>query len=219
MKEGKRKLEGTYLQVALDCLSINEALSIARQVAEFIDVIEIGTPLLKAEGLKVVKALSEEFPDKFIFADTKTMDVGEIEARMAFEAGADMMSVCASAPIETIKSAISEARRWGKKVMVDLIGKEDMAKSARKIEPLGPDFFCVHTGIDQQKKGLGPVDNLKAVSEAIKTPVAVAGGIRLEHIAQIMVYRPAIVIVGGYITKAEKPGEAARALMEKIKGL
>ena len=217
MKEGKRRLKGTYLQVALDCLSLNEALSIARQVTQYIDILEAGTPLLKAEGFKVVKAFSEELPDKFIFADTKTMDAGDIEARMAFEAGADVMSVCAAAPVETIKSAIAEARRCGKKVMVDLIGKEDMVKSAKEIELLGPDFFCVHTGIDQQKKGLGPVDNLKAVSEAVSIPVAVAGGIKLEHIAQIMRYRPAIVIVGGYITKAENPGEAARAIIEKIR--
>ncbi len=45
-------------------------------------------------------------------------------------------------------------------------------------------------------------------------PYCIAGGIRPEDIPFIMPFRPSIIIVGGYISKAEKPEDATK----KIKG-
>ncbi|WP_197412980.1 orotidine 5'-phosphate decarboxylase / HUMPS family protein, partial [Arthrobacter sp. EpRS71] len=39
------------LQVAIDLLTTEAALELAGQVAEYVDIIELGTPLIKAEGL------------------------------------------------------------------------------------------------------------------------------------------------------------------------
>lgn len=45
------------LQLALDMLDKETAITILRQTAEFIDVIELGTPLVKAEGLRTLLPL------------------------------------------------------------------------------------------------------------------------------------------------------------------
>ncbi|MEW6215044.1 MAG: orotidine 5'-phosphate decarboxylase / HUMPS family protein, partial [Nitrospirota bacterium] len=110
------------LQVALDFLNLDKALKVASVTHFYVDIIEAGTPLIKSEGIRVVETLKKNFYQKKIFADLKIMDAGLLEARMAFDAGADMISVCAQAPIETIKEAIGETRRWNRKVVIDLIG-------------------------------------------------------------------------------------------------
>ncbi len=44
-----------------------------------------------------------------VFADLKTMDAGEPEAEIAFEAGADLVSVLGSADDSTIAGAVKAA--------------------------------------------------------------------------------------------------------------
>jgi len=85
------------IQVALDLLRIQDALNIASKVAEYIDYLEAGTPLIKAEGLKAVSLLKKEFGDKVVVADMKTMDTGYLEASLAYEYGADYSTVMAAA--------------------------------------------------------------------------------------------------------------------------
>jgi 3-hexulose-6-phosphate synthase len=81
------------LQVALDYISLPAALAMALRGADEVDVIEIGTPLCKAAGLEAIRAAREVLPDKLILADLKSPDVEGLEAKMAFDAGADMMTV------------------------------------------------------------------------------------------------------------------------------
>ena len=73
----------TKLQVAIDLLKTEDAIALATKVAPYIDIIELGTPLIKSEGLSVITAMKEAFPDKKVFADFKTADAGALEAEMA----------------------------------------------------------------------------------------------------------------------------------------
>ena len=57
------------LQVALDLFSTEEALKVLDQVGQYVDIIELGTPLMIAEGARVVKTVKEKYPDKIVFAD------------------------------------------------------------------------------------------------------------------------------------------------------
>ena len=93
------------LQVAIDLLSTRDALDLLEKVHEYVDVIELGTPLIKQEGLAVVTAVKKAYPNKIVFADMKTMDAGALEADMAFKAGADQVSILAVADNSTIKGA------------------------------------------------------------------------------------------------------------------
>ncbi|MEW6419245.1 MAG: 3-hexulose-6-phosphate synthase [Nitrospirota bacterium] len=202
------------LQLALDFLSINEALRAATATRDYIDIIEAGTPLIKSEGIRVVETLKKNFHVKQVLADLKIMDAGAMEAKMAFEAGADMISVCVQASVETIAAAIEETRRQNKKVVLDLIGSRDWLSSSKETKHLSPDFFCIHTSLNEQREGKKPFGVLEGFVREINLPYCIAGGIRPEDIPLIMPFMPSIIIVGGYITKAEEPEEAAK----KIKG-
>ncbi|MCD6458323.1 MAG: orotidine 5'-phosphate decarboxylase [Thermoproteales archaeon] len=210
------------LQVALDLLHINRALQIAELSAKAgADIIEAGTPLIKYNGIKAVKVLKAKIRDKEIMADMKIMDVGAIEAEMAFNAGADIVSVMALASAETIEEAIATARGKNKKVLVDLMNVEDYEKKISEIARLNPDIICFHVGVDVQKRRKTGVEALaneleKYVSE-YSFEFAVAGGIN-ELTAPIFAKAGAdIIIVGGAITKSDDPYRATLKIKEALK--
>ena len=62
------------VQISLDLTDIEEALATATMARRAgVDWLEAGTPLILAEGLHGVRALSERFPTVPIVADLKTM--------------------------------------------------------------------------------------------------------------------------------------------------
>ena len=82
------------LQVALDFVDTSRALRCAKEaVAGGADLLEVGTPLLKAEGLEAVRALHREFPKVPVVCDAKTMDAGRAEFETAAKAGASVVIV------------------------------------------------------------------------------------------------------------------------------
>ena len=138
------------LQVALDSINLDEVFQTAELIQDYVDILEIGTILLKKEGIHIIEKMKEIFPQKLIFVDTKTVDLGRIEAQVMFEAGADMMSVCSLASDATISLVIHEARTRQKKVLIDLIGLGDSYRQVKRLTYLQPDYLTVHTGIDER---------------------------------------------------------------------
>ncbi len=209
------------LQVALDLINAHRALQIAKEAVDGgADWVEAGTPLIKSEGMEVVRKLKQSFPEKTIVADMKTMDTGAVETEMAAKAGADVVCILGASDDETIKDSLRAARKYGTKVMVDLIGVKDKQSRAKEIEKLGADFLCIHVGIDEQMRGKQPINILKTLSNEVKIPIAVAGGLNSETVAEVVKAGASIVIVGGAITKAKNVTEATKiikkAIQEKI---
>jgi len=87
---------------------------------------------------------------------------------------------------------------------------------ARRLEELGVDYLCVHVGIDQQMRGVDPLEVLLKVASQSKVPVAIAGGINSETAAKAVELGASIVIVGGAIIKAEDAEAAARAIKQAM---
>ena len=123
------------LQVAIDLLTTEAALELAGKVAEHVDIIELGTPLIKAEGLSVITAVKNAHPEKIVFADLKTMDAGELEADIAFKAGADLVTVLGSADDSTIAGAVKAAKAHNKGVVVDPSVSRTRSPAPRKFVP------------------------------------------------------------------------------------
>src|SRR5579864_6866720 len=97
----------TIVQISLDVVSINEALSTAEMALRAgVDWLEAGTPLIIAEGMNGVRALRQKFPTVPIVADLKTMDGGWLEAELMAKAGATHLVVMARAHEETIKAMV-----------------------------------------------------------------------------------------------------------------
>jgi 3-hexulose-6-phosphate synthase len=204
------------LQIAMDYVEGDEVLLLAESVREYADILDIGTLLLKKEGLGVIKKVKQAFPDKLVFADTRTLDLGQLEARAVFAAGADMMSVCSIASDTTIEQAIQEARVLGKKVLVELIGMFDFRRQMKRLCNFQPNYIAIHIGIDERHTDDPLFDRIECISPITRLPLAIAGGIKLDDIPYLLVFQPAIIVVGAAITKSPDPQDAAKEFWERI---
>jgi 3-hexulose-6-phosphate synthase/6-phospho-3-hexuloisomerase len=213
-------LERPVLQVALDFMHLKRALQAAREAVEGgADWLEAGTPLIKSEGMEAVRALKRAFPDRVIVADLKTMDTGAFEVEMAAKAGAEVISVMMVTDDATVLEAVKAARRYGSKIMGDLMAVQDKVKRAKEVEALGVDYLCHHVSIDEQMIARTPLEELKALAEAVNIPIAVAGGLNSETVSQALDAGATIIIVGGAIIKEPNVTKATedikRAIEEK----
>jgi len=205
------------LQVALDLVLGDRALAIAADAVKGgVDWIEAGTPLIKSEGMEIIRQLKKKFPSHTIVADMKTIDVGGAEVEIAAKSGADIVVILGVSSDPTITEAILSARQYGAKVMVDLFNVHDKVARAREVERLGADYICVHVGVDEQMVGGTPLSELKGLADAVRIPIAAAGGINSESAPSIVKAGALIVIVGGAIIKAKDVAAAARAVKKAI---
>ena len=159
------------LELALDTFTPQSACALAERLQDFIDIVEVGTPMLLNYGMAAVRDMKKAVPGLTLFADTKIIDGARIEACAAFDAGADIISVVACAQDQTIADAVSEASRRGKKVLVDFIAVKDLAARAAEISGLGADIFCVHMGVDVQKMGQSHLPSeILQIKQAVNGP-------------------------------------------------
>ena len=64
------------LQMALDLDDMQKALQMASSTRDFVDIIEIGTPLIVRFGVDAVKMMKDSFPEASVLADIKIADGG-----------------------------------------------------------------------------------------------------------------------------------------------
>jgi 3-hexulose-6-phosphate synthase len=196
-------------------LSTKEAIDLVKQTEEYIDIIEIGTPLIKHEGIELIKKMKRTFPKKILLVDLKTMDVGEYESDFCFEAGADIVTVLGVADIDTIKGSIKSAKKNKRKLLVDLINVENKLARAKEISNEGDVYLGIHTGIDQQNRGESPLKHLKELS-VLNRLLFIAGGINLDNIDEIIAQNPYTIIVGSAISSSQNPNLVAKTIKSKI---
>jgi len=196
------------VQISLDITTKEEALQTAEMAMRAgVDWLEAGTPLIIAEGMYGVRALRERFPQTPIVADLKTMDGGYLEAEMMAKAGATHVVVMAQAHEETIRCVVKAGHDFGVKVMGDNMVCQDMVAGARRLEDLGCDFVIHHIGYDERRgiaaRGLrmpSPLDQLRAVVDAVSVPVQAVGGLTLEQAVRTPEYGAPLVVLGAPLT-------------------
>ena len=207
------------LQLALDLVNIPEAIELVSEVEAYIDVVEIGTPVVINEGLHAVKAMKDRFPNLQVLADLKIMDAGGYEVMKASEAGADIITVLGVSDDSTISGAVDEAKKQGKLIMVDMINVQNLETRAREIDALGVDYICVHAGYDHQAAGKNSFAELRTIKSVVsKAKTAIAGGIKLDTIEEVIAAEPDLVIVGGGITGVEDKPAVAAAMQRLVRG-
>ncbi|MCK9298127.1 MAG: bifunctional hexulose-6-phosphate synthase/ribonuclease regulator [Methanoculleus sp.] len=205
------------LQVALDLLELDRAVEIADEaIRGGADWIEVGTPLIKSEGMQAVRTLRERFPGHEIVADMKIADTGAVEVEMAAKSGAGVVCILADADDTVLVEAVRSARKYGVRLMADLINVADPVSRSRELAALGVDYINAHVGIDQQMIGRSSLDLLRRLAGEVGTPVAVAGGLDAETASEAVAAGASIVIVGGNIVKAADVTGAARRVREAI---
>lgn len=210
------------LQVALDYISLPKALIMAAQVAPEVDIIEIGTPLVKAAGMESVRAMREIFPDKLILADLKTPDVGGLEAALAFDAGADMMTVIGGATLATVEQALAVARQRGKEMLMELTGVRDILERAVEWRQIGVERVVYHREWDAQSAGrLWTQADKDVICRLIDMgfKLTVTGGLTLELLPFFADMPISVLISGRSIREAADPRAAAHQMRQTIADL
>ena len=204
------------LQFAMDTTTTEAALELAAAAAPHVDILELGTPLIKSAGLSAVTAIKAAHPDKIVFADLKTMDAGELEADIAFAAGADLVTVLGTAGDSTIVGAVKAAKKHGKGIVVDLIGVANKAERAQQVVALGAEFVEMHAGLDEQAEEGFTFSTLLDDGKASGVPFSVAGGINASTIAAVQESGAQVAVAGSAIYSASDVGAAAAELRAAI---
>lgn len=216
------------VQISIDVMTVEEAMDLARgAVRAGVDWLEVGTPLILAEGLRGVRSFRADFPDVPIVADLKTMDGAGLEAEMMFKAGATMTVVMGQAHDASIVEQVKMARRYGGKVMCDVMLCPDKPGRARRAQELGVDYVIVHTGFDERNMvpGLSPLDDLPAVLAAVEIPVQAVGGLSVDQAVQTLEMGAQIVVFGAPLVISATEFKAAdpdfepllRDIVERVK--
>lgn len=206
----------TILQTALDLTEGKRALQIAEEAVKGgTDWIEAGTPLVKSEGMNIIRSLKKAFPDKRIVADLKTSDTGGLGVEMAAKAGADIVCILASADDAVIRDALRGAALYGVELMADMMNVKDPAARAKELAEMGVQIINAHVGIDQQMGGKNPLDLLGEIGK-LGVKVAAAGGLTKETAAEAAAAGADIVIVGASIIKSADAEKAAREIRTAI---
>lgn len=209
------------LQLALDYISLPKAIVMAALVAPEVDIIEIGTPLCKAAGLDAIRAIREICPDKLILADFKAPDVGGLEATMAFDAGADMMTVIGGATLATVEQALTVARQRGKEMLMELTGIRDneLMERAADWRQVGVERIVYHREWDAQSAGRqweesDKVKICRLIDMGFK--LTVTGGLTLELLPFFADIPVSVLICGRGIREASDPRAAAHQMRQTI---
>ncbi|RSD27017.1 3-hexulose-6-phosphate synthase [Mesobacillus subterraneus] len=204
------------IQLALDRLTKEQCFSILEKTADNIEWIEIGTGVIKEYGMEIVREINEAYPHNTVVADMKTCDAGRHEAKQAFEAGADIITVMAFSHNKTVAETLEVAQQYGKRIMIDLLGVTDRER-VRELHELGVDLFCLHVGKDMQKEGALADPSLYHLVDGLDNiEVAIAGGISDKTIGSLKNSVVDIAIVGSAITGSSDPGEESRKIRDFI---
>ena len=201
------------IQMALDSLDFDATVALAEQVAPYVDILEIGTPCIKYNGLELVTALKAKFPEKLLLVDLKTMDAGEYESTPFYEAGADICTVLGVSDKATMGGVIKAANANSSEAQIDLISVKDKAAVASAAVANGAQIIGVHTGLDAQAAGQTPFADLALIAGlGLDVKISVAGGINKDTIQKTVQAGATIVVVGAAIYGADSPAESAKEL-------
>ncbi|MBV9033108.1 MAG: orotidine 5'-phosphate decarboxylase [Acidobacteriaceae bacterium] len=192
------------VQLSLDLIDLDEALRTADTALRAgVDWLEVGTPLIIAEGMRGVRELRARYPHVPIVADLKTMDGGWLEAELMAKAGATMLVVMGQAHEETVELVVKAGREFGAKVMGDNMAMPDPVAGAKHLEELGCDYIVHHIGYDRRtlrrERGLStptPLDQLREIVGAVSVPVQAVGGLTVEQAIETPRYGAPLVVIG-----------------------
>ena len=125
-----------------------------------------------------------------------------------------------ASPIENIEDGLKFAKDNNLQAVVDLIGVEDYIERTKELASIGVKLFGVHCGISEQRQGKTVFSKAKEISEAISPlggKLVIAGGIKQDNIHELKgIKNIEIIIVGGGITGADDPVEAASNIKKAI---
>jgi 3-hexulose-6-phosphate synthase len=209
------------IQIALDFPTIEQAIAVARLgLRAGVDILEVGTPLIVAQGVNTIGQLKRAFPDSPVLADYKTMDSGGKNVHLTHAQNGQYMTVCANAPDETIQAAVAASRETGVHVVVDLIGVKDVPARARQCQEWGVHMVYLHYGADQRRAD-AKRDSTQWLAETMKAvtiPVGV-GTFDAADAARAVEGGAALVAIGHPVISAADPLAALTDYVRQVRAV
>ena len=225
------------LQVTLDTPSIDHCAELVEQVHEYVDIVEVGNPLIIESGLTLVQELRNEFHQIGICADAKIVNSGHYIASRCFDRGASIVTIMGVAPDQTVEGAVAAAELAGGEIMADLTGIADISTRARELEELGVRYLCAHTGFEDRQLASNPLSDARpGITRRILTALgyddplreldlirtnttgaalpAIVGRIDESNIDEVVERGPELILIGRAIVGAVAPAQAAADIRE-----
>ncbi|MHA1226411.1 MAG: orotidine 5'-phosphate decarboxylase / HUMPS family protein [Candidatus Hodarchaeales archaeon] len=213
-----------YLQIAIDLPDLLLVESLLNKISQNKRLIlEIGTPLLKNEGLKhTANVFRKTFPKNYVVADLKTLDVGSLEVKLAKENNADGCVVSGLAPIATVKEFAKACGNEDIDMWIDSLGtsRQRFLNLLQSIDdPI--EVVIIHRGIDEEISNSKRDDGLSwndisIIKRITNCKVAVAGGITPDNVNEALNLGADIIIVGRFIYSANNPQESINTLLKNF---
>jgi 3-dehydro-L-gulonate-6-phosphate decarboxylase len=208
------------LQLALDLTELAAALAPLQKAAAHLDVIECGTLLCLAEGMRAVRIVRSLFPEKPVLADVRIAEAGSLISKLAFEAGASWVSVVSGATLSTVEAVVGEAAKHGGEVQIELIDGWTWDQ-ARAWRAMGVQQAITHRSRDAEIRGGNPTWGQRDFDEICRLDdmgfkVTVTGGVKPQEIPQFAGVPVSIFIAGRGIYAAADPAAAARHYQDVI---
>ncbi|MFY8330542.1 orotidine 5'-phosphate decarboxylase / HUMPS family protein [Vagococcus carniphilus] len=205
------------LQVAIDRVSLEEAVNLSKRLDGQVDLIEMGTSLVKDYGIEGIKQIRNALSESDLLIDLKTIDEGAYEFKQGFTFGGDVLTVMGASSIETIRACYKVSREYQKTMMIDLL--EVNEEKIRELEEFEEAVFCLHHSIDKVNDWhvLETISTFQKSFPKLKR-LAIAGGIDLTQAKELNQQGLIeIIVVGSHITKSKNVVEEASKFMEELK--
>jgi bifunctional enzyme Fae/Hps len=172
-------------------------------------IVKAGAPLIKKFGVEVCQKIHEMRPESVVIADMKSLDTGNLEARMAGDATADVVAFSALAPLKTQERFIKECRTIGVLAYMDTINVSDPLEIIDRLE-VKPDIV--------ELRGNPSQDMVGKVKEACGegSIVAVASEVDIVGAKNVVESGVAIVMLSETITESTECNKTASAYLEKL---
>lgn len=204
------------LQVAIDRVSLAEAIKLALLLDEEVDVIEFGTSLVKDYGLYALQDVKAQLKHAEVLFDLKTIDEGVYEFEKGFAVNADILTVMAGAAPDTLTKVYEVTQREHKTMLIDLMEVDDVKLG--QITNYGNAIYGLHHSHDREDllDAAASVADFHQKFPQVKR-IAIAGGIDLDNAKKLATQGlTETVIVGSKILKATNPVVAAREFKEAL---
>lgn len=198
------------LQLTVDHGKRHEVVAVVDQLANYVDIVEIGYPQVITFGLDLIAELHQAHPDLCICVDAKIYHAGTGLMTRCFDAGARMITVLSAAPDQVIAKLVEKARQSGGQVMCDMSAPPNqVARRTAEVDLLGVDYVAVHTGFIPEydydlethrswfTPKVKPLDLAKAAKRNLRNAkLALGTGINEGNIRDVMTLDPDIIMVG-----------------------
>jgi bifunctional enzyme Fae/Hps len=172
-------------------------------------IIKAGAPLIKRYGVEVCQKIHQIRPESIVIADMKTLDTGNLEARMAGDATADVITFSGRAPLKTQERFMEECQKVGALSLMDTTNLPDPVEVINQLS-IKPDIV--------ELQGIPDKARVKEIKKACgsRALVAVAGDITVPKVKEALASGADILVVGRAITCAKDVHGAAIAFLNEM---